>query len=343
MQIGQVIRKYRKEQNMTQEEMADRLGVTTPAVNKWENGNSYPDIMMLSPIARLLDISLDTLLSFEKELTEEEIQRIIQKINERFKQNTYEETFSWAKEQIEKFPNCKMLIWQLAVILDTQRLFKNEQDTGKYDGYILKCYEQVLESEDEKLRTSAADSLFGYYLRKEQYKKAEEYLTFFSEENPERKRKQALIFSKTGRREDAYKEYEELLFSSYQMLSMTFHSIYMLAMEEHNLNKAHKLVDKQQELAKVFEMGPYYEVSCGLELATAEKDVEAVIDIMQKMLASAEEIMGFVESELYEHMKFKKSEKAFLEEMKKNLLECFRDEETYGFLKYDERWRKIIQ
>ena len=47
MSIGKVIRKYRKAQNMTQEEMAGRLGVTAPAVNKWENENSYPDIMLL--------------------------------------------------------------------------------------------------------------------------------------------------------------------------------------------------------------------------------------------------------------------------------------------------------
>lgn len=40
MQIGEKIRKYRKEKNMTQEEMANRLGVTAPAVNKWENGVS---------------------------------------------------------------------------------------------------------------------------------------------------------------------------------------------------------------------------------------------------------------------------------------------------------------
>ena len=38
MQIGTVIRKSRKEKNMTQEEMAPYLGVTAPAVNKWENG-----------------------------------------------------------------------------------------------------------------------------------------------------------------------------------------------------------------------------------------------------------------------------------------------------------------
>ncbi|MCI8838696.1 MAG: helix-turn-helix transcriptional regulator [Hungatella sp.] len=40
MEIGQVIRRYRKMKNMTQEEMADRLGVSGPAVNKWEKGVS---------------------------------------------------------------------------------------------------------------------------------------------------------------------------------------------------------------------------------------------------------------------------------------------------------------
>ena len=40
MQTGEVIRKYRKQRNLTQEEMAQRLGVTAPAVNKWENGDS---------------------------------------------------------------------------------------------------------------------------------------------------------------------------------------------------------------------------------------------------------------------------------------------------------------
>ena len=60
MQIGEIIRKYRKEKNFSQEEMANRLGVSAPAVNKWENGNTMPDIMLLSPIARLLGISMDS-------------------------------------------------------------------------------------------------------------------------------------------------------------------------------------------------------------------------------------------------------------------------------------------
>ena len=97
MQIGKTIRKYRKEKGLTQEEMANRLGVTTPAVNKWENENSYPDIALLAPIARLLGISLDTLLSFQEDLTGEEITAIVLETDQRLKTSTYDEVFLWEK------------------------------------------------------------------------------------------------------------------------------------------------------------------------------------------------------------------------------------------------------
>ena len=343
MQIGQVIRKYRKENNLTQEEMANRLGVTTPAVNKWENGNSYPDIMMLAPIARLLHISLDTLLSYQEDLSDAEISNIVKEVDRRFKENCYEEVFLWAKEKIETYPNCKMLIWQLATILDAQRMFHNVSDSEKYDTYILSCYERVLESEDENIRTCAADSLFGYYMRKEQYEKAQSFLSYYSEQNPERKRKQAMLYSQMGRVEEAYKAYEELLFSGYQMLSMVMNGIYTLAMQDDNLDKAREMVKKQQELAHLFEMGTYYEVSCGLELAVKEKDADAVIEIVRKMLESVEELACFTNAELYEHMTFKKPEESFAKGVRENLIKQFQEDEVFEFLKGDIRWEKMFK
>ena len=175
MQIGKTIRKYRKETGMTQEEMANRLGVTTPAVNKWENENSYPDITLLAPIARLLGISLDTLLSFQEELTKEEIASLVMEADQKLKTETYDKVFRWAKSIIESYPNCLMLIWQLATILDAQRLIKDIPNAMDYDDYILKCYKRALESDEETLRTSAADSLFAYYSRNGQYETAEQY------------------------------------------------------------------------------------------------------------------------------------------------------------------------
>ena len=66
MKINEVIRQRRKELGLTQDRVAELLGVSAPAVNKWENGNSYPDITLLPPLARLLKTDLNTLLSLSR-------------------------------------------------------------------------------------------------------------------------------------------------------------------------------------------------------------------------------------------------------------------------------------
>lgn len=343
MSLGTVIRKYRKIRNLTQEEMAGRLGVTAPAVNKWENENSYPDITLLAPIARLLDISLDTLLSFQEDLTQEELNEIVREVDLKLKEASYDEAFWWAKKKLEQYPNCEQLILYIAAIFDAQRLVQKVAKEEEYDKYICSLYIRVLNSDDEAIRIRAADSLVGYYMRKKEYDKAEKYLEYFSVQNPERKRKQAQIYAETGRVKEAYKAYEELLFSDYQKASLELHGMYMLALQDNDRKRAHRLIDKQKELARCFEMGKYYEVSGGLELATIEKDADAVVAIMKDMLSSVEQIGDFTNAPLYEHMDFKELSEKYMTKIKENLLKCFRDEESFGFLKNDERWRELVK
>lgn len=63
--IGNRISQLRKENGITQEEMAEKLGVTPQAVSKWENDISYPDILLLPKIAEMLGVTVDELLSGE--------------------------------------------------------------------------------------------------------------------------------------------------------------------------------------------------------------------------------------------------------------------------------------
>ena len=342
MQIGEVIRKYRKEKNLTQEEMANRLGVTAPAVNKWENGNTMPDIMLLAPIARLLGITLDTLLSFQEELTQEEIEFFIQEADRRFEKESYADVFQWAKEQMETYPNSEELILSLAVVLNAQRILQKIPDE-QYETFIEKCYINVLKSQSEEIRYRAADSLFSFYMAKKQYDQAEKYLEYFSRENPERKWKQAFIYSMTDRTEEAWKTYEEMLFSGYQMMNAVFQGLTQLAMKEDDRERAHRLIDKQHQLAKVFEMGAWHEVSGGLELATLEQDADTVIEIMSQILDAVSKIYGFAQSDLYRHMTFRQPREEFVQKLRANMLESFRDEETFGFLKEDARWQELVK
>ena len=61
--IGNRIAKLRKEKMMSQEKMAEQLGVSSQAVSKWENDISCPDISLLIPLAKLLGVTVDDLLT----------------------------------------------------------------------------------------------------------------------------------------------------------------------------------------------------------------------------------------------------------------------------------------
>ena len=57
--IGAFIAQCRKEKNLTQTQIAERLGITNQAVSKWENGKGMPDVSLLQPLCDALDISLN--------------------------------------------------------------------------------------------------------------------------------------------------------------------------------------------------------------------------------------------------------------------------------------------
>lgn len=61
--IGAYISKLRKEKDLTQVELADKLNISHQAVSKWERGESLPDIMTIPIIANELEVSIDLLMS----------------------------------------------------------------------------------------------------------------------------------------------------------------------------------------------------------------------------------------------------------------------------------------
>ncbi len=60
--IGENIRNFRKKNDLTQEELANRLGVTYQSVSRWENGSTYPDLELLPAISEVLEVTVDELL-----------------------------------------------------------------------------------------------------------------------------------------------------------------------------------------------------------------------------------------------------------------------------------------
>ena len=64
--IGKFIAELRKEKNMTQQELADKISVTDRAISNWENGRRLPDYSLLKDLSKELNISINELLSGER-------------------------------------------------------------------------------------------------------------------------------------------------------------------------------------------------------------------------------------------------------------------------------------
>lgn len=63
--IGKFITKCRKEKKLTQEQLAEKLGVTSKSISRWENGKTMPDVSLFKPLCDELDIAINDLLSGE--------------------------------------------------------------------------------------------------------------------------------------------------------------------------------------------------------------------------------------------------------------------------------------
>lgn len=70
MEIGQRLKQARTEREMTQEALAERLGVSRQTISSWENNRSYPDIVSLIALSELYNLSLDGLLKGDKKMVE---------------------------------------------------------------------------------------------------------------------------------------------------------------------------------------------------------------------------------------------------------------------------------
>ena len=346
MQIGMVIRKYRKAKNLTQEELARRLNVSPPAVNKWERGVTSPDVALLAPLARLLGISCDELLNFREELSQAEIKSLTQEAQQRLEQADFAAVVDWARQRLAEYPNCEQLRLNLSQLLEAWRVVQQTDDPS-WDKFLGNNLEILLASPDETIRSKAAENLFHLCLRREKYEQAEHYLSYFSQQNPGVQYKQALLYQQSGRLAEAWQAYEQLLFQTGNQMSLLLHQLYQLAWQENDAPKAQLLAKKQAQLARLLEMGLYHELVDRLDFACKQQDAAATVQLMKQLLhCDGEELAAFVSSPLFEHLQLKPPTAKLAENVKQKLRDNFRDINNFPFIKQNAAayadWQKLF-
>lgn len=80
MYLAENLKKYRLLKNLTQENVAEYLGITAQSVSKWERGESYPDITFLPALANIFETSIDLLIGMDTIRAEETRSNIHKKL-----------------------------------------------------------------------------------------------------------------------------------------------------------------------------------------------------------------------------------------------------------------------
>lgn len=114
--IADKLQLLRKERGITQEGLAKHLGVSKPAVSKWESGQSYPDISMLPLLASYYDVTIDELMGYDPQMSKEAVQKLYTKFVVDFTKYPFDQVMDEVKDYLKRYYSCWELQFQLAVL-----------------------------------------------------------------------------------------------------------------------------------------------------------------------------------------------------------------------------------
>ena len=161
LKLHENIKRFRKEKKLTQEKLAETLGVTVGAVSKWENGNNTPDIVMLTELADFFDISIDVLLGYD--LSSKKAGDIVEKINSLVAEHRFEEAESVSRDAITRYPHDFAIIYASAMIYHVKAMEnQNVSDARKAIDLLTKSADYLSQNNNPDINDFVIRSQIAY-------------------------------------------------------------------------------------------------------------------------------------------------------------------------------------
>ncbi|WP_312939386.1 helix-turn-helix transcriptional regulator [Oscillibacter sp.] len=129
--IAKVLINKRKERGITQDELANYMGVSKASVSKWETGQSYPDIALLPQLAAYFNISVDELIDYKPQMAKEEIRKLYRSLSDDFASKPFDCVMETCRGIIKKYHSCFPLLLQIGTLMVNHlELLKDSQKSA---------------------------------------------------------------------------------------------------------------------------------------------------------------------------------------------------------------------
>lgn len=345
MSMNEIIRQRRKELDYTQEQIAQSLGVSIPAVSKWESGATYPDVELLPALARVLKIDVNTLLCFKMELSDTEIGQIVTEVSTLVMSGEVKEAFLLAEQKMHEYPTDVKLIHTLALTLQGAMMMTkvDDKDKEEYDLKIRYMYVLVGNSSDPKYADQANYMLASRAIADKKFDNAQDLIDKLKDNSTiDKKLLQANLWMETNNEKEAEKIYASKILSAINQIQISLGRLIDIAVKDEDMENASQLVAAGQTINKAFGMWDYNALIFPFEKAIASNDVKETIKTLDAMLEAMRKPWDISKCPIYKHIGSDNHEMNIGLKMLPNILDDLENDEKYDFLRVNKDFDEMI-
>lgn len=300
--IGTIIQKKRKEAGLTQAQLAELLGVTAPAVNRWEKDLSFPDATLLAPLARCLNTDLNELFSFYDSLSDKERELAVEKATKMLLEPNDDKVLIYIEEMLRQNRSDGKLHFEMAKTLYGAHLLKKAYVPDVYLSHITKYYERALEllpEEDQEI----CSTLMSIYASLGDREKASFYCERLQGNRMERMQNHSDMLFLLKDYPAAAKELKGLILRKVVALSVDLGLLRDVLVACNESELAATAGEKAEALRKLFDLWEGFEILSLVSSAVTALDGEAHSKYMQELLTANPQGKHISECPLFEGVK----------------------------------------
>ena len=184
--IGQKIKELRKKNDLTQEKLADYLGVTYQCVSKWECGVTSPDLSLIGPLTKLLHVSADELLGLTAPENDERRAELEDLYQETWKSGDLVQRYNICKTAVQEYPADMEFLDRFAWVTGMRSFeFEDNETYRAWQEEAIRLFARVIEDcTDMKIRCSAIRGIVQYLSFRNRLDEAKKYAELYPDDLP---------------------------------------------------------------------------------------------------------------------------------------------------------------
>lgn len=347
MKMNEIIRSKRLALGLTQEQIADKLGVSGTAVSKWERGAAAPDISLLPAIARLLQTDLNELFSFHEQPSQAEISEFIHTLSPMLAPDCsgFDVLCEHALAKTREYPTCDPLIFNTAALLSAGLLQNSSAHSERYQAEVLTLLHRASESDDPSIRAQANGMLAAQAIRNKNFAHARALIDALPH-NVEKQSLEITLLTQQARFDDAETLLQQQLLHSSFDVSNALLQLAQLALEQQNLPRAHILADVLTALMPLLGVWNFSSSALQFQIAVAEQDVQAALHALESISAVLNSTATFHSDTLYSKLSSQAqntdSQTQNTEILRRQFYYSLQKDDCFDFLRDESQFKEIL-